>query len=230
MLDLYFVGDIHGEYRKLLYLIKNKRIENADMILCGDIGIGFHKHNYYINIFNYLNPKLEERNITLYFVRGNHDDPSYWKEQKLHYSNIILVEDYTVLNLSKNILCIGGANSTDRMLRKKDVDWWEDESIVYDIELVKDLKNIDIVVTHSSPNITEPFINGSYYLTACEKDENLNKDIMYERQYLTDIFDYLKENNDIKNWYYGHYHDSKIHNYGNCNFRMLDIDEIYLQY
>ena len=42
MRDLYFCGDIHGEFRTLVWTALEKyRIKNSDIIVLGDFGMGF---------------------------------------------------------------------------------------------------------------------------------------------------------------------------------------------
>lgn len=36
-------GDIHGEFKTLLYELKRKQIEDAVVLVAGDCGIGFEK-------------------------------------------------------------------------------------------------------------------------------------------------------------------------------------------
>jgi hypothetical protein len=51
-------------------------------------------------------------------IRGNHDDPYYFNNKVFSYSNVELLEDYTILTVGNdNILCVGGAISIDRLYR-----------------------------------------------------------------------------------------------------------------
>ena len=50
--DSFFVcGDIHGEFKTLLYEIKRKGISDAIILLDGDCGIGFEEPEYFQNSF-----------------------------------------------------------------------------------------------------------------------------------------------------------------------------------
>lgn len=142
--DLFLLGDLHGEFRKLLYLIKERNTppparkylsgpkmtnpnsvypENCVMIVCGDCGMGFNKTEYYAIELQRLQRELEKKNIILLMLRGNHDDPEYFEtvEGKFNFPNIKFIPDYTVLKTKGNVsLCIGGAISYDRSWRLKE--------------------------------------------------------------------------------------------------------------
>jgi len=74
--DLLFCGDIHGEFETIVY--KLNQYSNTVLIVCGDIGMGFHKDDYYHTLFKKLNSKLSKQNNNLILFRGNHDDPAYF--------------------------------------------------------------------------------------------------------------------------------------------------------
>lgn len=227
--NIFFCGDIHGEFSKLGFLIKERyKFENSIIFVCGDFGMGFYKPNYYNVELGKLSKILEKKNNHIIAIRGNHDDPSYFKEIK-SYGNVILIPDYTVVNVNHfNILGIGGAISVDRKGNHRVLNktYWVDEIINVDEEKIKSFFEIDIVFTHSAPNFCEPFTKESIY-DWISKDMNLIPECNKERGDLTYIYDVLKENNNIKNWYYGHFHDSyNFINENKTNFIGLNIEEI----
>ena len=175
MNDLYFCGDIHGEYRKLVWTICEKyRIYNSDIIILGDFGIGFTKD--IDNLYKRTEKKLEKNNITIHVVRGNHDDPQYFKDEvKYNYPRLRFLEDHKVYDIGKrSIYIIGGANSTDanlnpdytgsivdrkleteRRLRKHKLPiWWEDECVYKKYTELPN--NVDIIASHCAPLNFEP--------------------------------------------------------------------------
>ena len=93
----------------LINKIERYNIENSLIIVAGDVGIGFYKDGYYSNIFTRMSKCLSKRNNILFFVRGNHDDPSkwnnynpfrkYWQDGEF---NIRLIKDYTVITVKKS--------------------------------------------------------------------------------------------------------------------------------
>lgn len=125
--DIYCVGDIHGQFDDVFNFIEKYNIDNATMVFCGDVGLGFQSISHYNRLFDKLNEFCCKRNLYLLFVRGNHDNPFYYADQ--HFNNkhkyVRTIPDYTVVQLFDlddigfnkppyNILCVGGAVSVDR--------------------------------------------------------------------------------------------------------------------
>lgn len=223
-----FCGDIHGEWLNLYRKAKSYQLTNCNLIICGDIGIGFEEPRKLYRTLKYYNNLFRQKSIFVYAIRGNHDDPSYFTNNT-KYSNIHLVQDYTVLETPDNIekiLCIGGATSIDRCQRKLLKTYWSDEIIVRNEEILKTLTDITIVATHSSPTFVEPFIknNLSYW---AEQDKNILTDVNIERGTLDNIYyDLMDNKNPITKWYYGHYHYSSKQQVFDIRFKMLDILEL----
>jgi UDP-2,3-diacylglucosamine pyrophosphatase LpxH len=79
--------------------------------------IGFTTPENDMRILEDLNEQLKKKNITMYAIRGNHDNPAFFKGDHI-LSNLKLLPDYTVLDLEgKKILLVGGAVSVDRVPR-----------------------------------------------------------------------------------------------------------------
>ena len=111
------LGDIHGNFEYVKYLIKNHQISDCTIIQVGDFGVGFTHESNQIEVLMHLNKFLKLKNITMYALRGNHDDPKYFLGNHM-YSNLKLVEDYFTLEIDGHkILLIGGAISIDRNQR-----------------------------------------------------------------------------------------------------------------
>jgi len=214
-------GDNHGEWSVWPNYIRDHKLDNVAVIVAGDFGIGFSPMHTDLASLNFLNKRMVHSNSVLYAVRGNHDNPEYFTG-KYDLSNVKLVPDYSVLNLNDiNILCVGGATSVDRKERssyfaprekRKDTDiivknnYWKDEVFVYDHDKTMALKDVDVVVTHSTPNIAPPLIKGSLNYWA-EHDAHIIGDCDIERAQLFQLYDNLKNNgNNLKYWFYGHFH------------------------
>lgn len=228
-----FLGDIHGDFDKLIKYIKIYGLENCTIFQVGDFGIGFELYKKELSRLKFLNNFLKAHDIILYAIRGNHDDPAYFKgtDSNLIFSNIVLVPDYTILNLEgKNILCIGGAISIDRKPkinykgRKEGSTYWSDEEFVFDEEKIRTFRNIDIVVTHTAPSFVEPIfkIGAEDWFNS---DITLEEELDLERNNMSNMFFILKQNNKIQNHFYGHFHFSHNDVFDGIAHKLLDIFE-----
>ena len=119
--NVYCVGDIHGEFDGFIHYIKTHNMNDSVIIVCGDIGMGFHKLAYYDVALTKINNAAEKLNSDVYFFRGNHDDPSYFNGKEFILSNVKLIPDYSVIEVNgetpMNLLCVGGGISIDRSYR-----------------------------------------------------------------------------------------------------------------
>ena len=79
-------GDVHGEFRELAFrLCVRYGMSDTLLIVAGDCGFGFEKPAYYEQVFSRISPKLSKANNYIAMVRGNHDDPSYFNEQRVRH-------------------------------------------------------------------------------------------------------------------------------------------------
>lgn len=238
--NLYFMGDIHFGPIQAANVIINKGIENAAVIICGDFGIGFERgklsEEREICYLFTVNSWLRKRNIHLYVIRGNHDDPYYFNssmqlfEQK--YSNIDLLPDYTIIKYKKErILCVGGAVSLDRSIRTQEINYWDNEKPVYDLkEIGKKLISgkITILATHDMPSdIYDESEFGKDLLGYKNRDLSLEADVEDSRNRISKVLNRLiKRNSKPSKVYYGHYHRSKTERWNDIEFNGLDICEL----
>lgn len=213
--SLYFLGDVHGNWTYLEWVLSSsfKSFVDSDIIQVGDFGVGFRTLEQEMASLYELNDTLYTINAMLYVIRGNHDDPTYFSTNKLEFSNIKFLKDYTVLNCSgKNILCVGGALSIDRVYRHhNNMHHFKGEEFNLNLELVPTNKKIDILVTHTAPTFCYPTgVNNLVYSFAVN-DSTLLDDLTKERKLLTELFDYLKDtDNNITHHYYGHFHSDNV--------------------
>ncbi len=241
-----YLGDIHGNFGLINQYIKLYKIKNAHIIQVGDYGVGFStlkKERAMLEMFHKI---LVKNNIYVWAIRGNHDFKPYFDKDPFNFSNIRLVKDYTVLNLAdKNILFIGGAVSVDRMMRKTQAQidnvyqygdiptgeqWWRDEVFVLDRDKLGEMRDINIVVTHTAPTYCPPdntFGFGPFVDGLAKKDPELKTDLLVERQMLSDAFQILKLNNNIENHYYGHFHRSETLDIYGTKHRLLGVGELF---
>lgn len=226
---LLFCGDIHGDIDVIPNFLKKNGLKECAVFQVGDFGIGFeNEHNEYRRMVH-LNKRMSIYNSDLFVIRGNHDNPKYF-DGGFNMSNLFLLKDYSIVNINGvNILGIGGAISVDRTKRKgyydtkKNHDYWVDEPLSLHEDKLKTLSGVDIVITHSAPNFCHPFIKNGVQ-NWIQNDDKLEDDVNKERTDLTLIYNTLIENNDIKYWYYGHFHNNYITYVDKTKFICLGIN------
>ena len=235
------LGDIHGNYADLKYQINTKKISNCYIIQVGDFGIGTlprYRDEENLKDLNYF---LEAHGITMYVIRGNHDDPFYFKGQH-RYKNLKLIPDYTILNLDGyKILLVGGALSVDRTisLAKMEVAkkvgtnqklYWEDEKFVLDEEKMKTVRDIDIVVTHTAPTWCFPYVTekaNDFVMNFTENDPTLLDELKVERNKMDNLFQILEDNgNKIQKHFYGHFHRNEVEQHRHITHILLGKNEL----
>jgi len=241
MKPIYFLGDIHEEFEILKQEIISFDIRDCYIIQVGDFGIGFKDLENNKQILGHLNKFLRIRNIDMFAIRGNHDDPKFFNGD-YYLSNLKLLKDYTQLNINDiNFLFIGGAISIDRMKRikrneiNKSLDnpnrcYWKDEVFNFDEDKLNSIEGVDVLVCHNAPDFAVPNNNFGFpdiVREFAEKDSNLIKELLDERKIITKAFDILSEKNNIKHYIYGHFHRSYNMKIVDTNFRVLNCHELW---
>ncbi|MBO6306862.1 MAG: metallophosphoesterase [Paludibacteraceae bacterium] len=235
-------GDIHGDFKTLVYkLCVGWKYTDTLLIVAGDCGFGFEKPGYYETIYNQVAGRLRKANNWVVFIRGNHDDPAYFAEERVKYERWRCVPDYSIIRAAgHNILVVGGAVSVDRKVRIKEneqlkqlghtqtASCWESEAPEYKPEEIINIPadiNIDTVVTHSSPSLCEPRTKDGLKAWAVY-DPALIWDCAKERETMDKILACLGEHHHaVERWYYGHFHSSRSEMIEGVTYRMLDILE-----
>lgn len=230
---LFFLGDIHGDYHCISYYLKDKDLFNCLIYQVGDFGVGFDPNSEKL-ILNQVNNILRERNSKVIVIRGNHDNPEFFGEMKHKFSNIDFLSDYTISTViinqvEQNILGIGGAISIDRTVKEKKGYYFKDEKAnsITDPAFLNSIKNINIIVTHTSPDFVFPFrisqIVEEYALT----DKTLKGELTQERQQLGNMINYLIGVNSetLTHYFYGHFHKNSREEYKDVKFECLDINQ-----
>jgi predicted phosphodiesterase len=244
---LLFLGDIHGHFAIIHQYVKVYGIQNAHIIQVGDFGVGFQTLEKEKRLLEMYHQILVKNNVHIWAIRGNHDYKPHFDNDPFGLSNIHLLPDYTVLDLcDKRILLIGGAVSVDRTwrytkLQKQGIfenmtlgkeSWWPDETFILDRDKLGEIRDIDIVVTHTAPHYCEPdntFGFGPFVEKIVREsgDTELKTDLLVERQAVTDAFAILKLNNSITHAYYGHFHKSDVMNFDGIKHRLLNVNELW---
>lgn len=225
---IYVLGDVHGVFDVISRWMSKYDIRDASVIQVGDFGVGFEDDEE--DRLYKLNKKLHDRNVVLYVIRGNHDDPSrFYSDGKIFdadTSNIFLLQDYSLLALDGiKILLVGGAISIDRKGRTTGISYWPDELFFLDVEKLKAFTNVDFVVTHTAPDFCKHVEWGRIVYDWADIDPGLHHELQQERRDLTQMYEILKKKNQIKKWYYGHFHDSGLTEMDGTDFVLLNINE-----
>ena len=225
---IYFWGDNHWNFNYIRFQLNKKFIQDAILIQVGDFGLGFHHINKELVVLEDLNNLLAENNVTLYVIRGNHDNPEYYQKQLIDMTNIKLLPDYTTICAGEHkILGIGGAVSIDSIIRTPGKTWWRNENVVYN-DIIHELRDITIVATHTTINEAPPELDMKvpileYYGLM---QPWLEGDLRRERELLTQIYNELNENNNKRYWFYGHFHKTFTTVINDTTFYALNINEI----
>ena len=210
------VGDIHGEYDRGFVDDFGQVADNY--VFLGDIGFGFHKLQTFIK---WLNEDIPEK-VECYFIRGNHDDPSYWQGNKAKQVTKLcprfhMVKDYDTMVINdQRYLCIGGGISIDRFYRIEGRSYWSDEAIL-PCPKKNTIGKIDGILSHTG--FTPPVLTHKHNLQL--KFPDVNKDCEDEQVVLHQILDLYKP----KVWYCGHYHVSCRFEVKDCKCQILNIQE-----
>ncbi len=232
-------GDIHGEFNSLIYkMCIQYQLTDTLIIVAGDCGIGFEKPGYYEQIFSRNSSRLSKSNNWIVMLRGNHDDPTYFRDEKIAHQRFRTIPDYSVIQAcGHNILCVGGAVSIDRTYRTEHdsghpsagvASYWEDEMPVLDedaLTAIGQKVKIDTVVTHTSPSFCE-LVSKAGLSEWAARDPQLLDDCDSERKTMDKICEHLKsDRHPVGHWYYGHFHQSWNSEIDGILFSMLDIME-----
>lgn len=242
--SLVICGDIHGEFVPLVYeMCVRYGMRDTLVIVAGDCGFGFEKPGAYDQVFRRIEKRLAQNNCWIAMVRGNHDDPAYFATDAAGHTAVEhkrwrTVPDYAVIqSCGRTILCVGGAISVDRQIRKQEMArhpgkayYWQDEVPKYDgssLDAISDAGlKIDIVVTHTAPSFCEFKTKGGLSSWALN-DPTLLEECDAERHTMDTILAHLKrDGHPLERWYYGHFHNSWHSEIDGVWYKMLDIKEL----
>ena len=93
--------------------------------------------------------------------------------------------------------------------------------------MLKTYENLDIVVTHNSPDICLPIGTSEILEYYKSVDSCLGEDVKNERDLLTQTYNILKEKNNLKYWFYGHFHNTYNDIKNDTKFICIDMNRFY---
>lgn len=234
---LWICGDIHGELSNLVWkAVRQLKIRHADILIVGDFGAGFGRPKSMDVAYIKICSALEEYDICLYTIRGNHDDPTFF-DGTHDYEYLHFLPDHRTIELcGKKIYPIGGAVSSDidlvdpltRKSRRMQNDtlikfgsskriWWSDEAPSMDLNNLP--ISADIVVSHEAPLSFEPPLVRDDHVRDCTWQK-----VVESRRYLDDVLNAVKPSQ----WFYGHYHNHYEGVFQGTHYLGLDIAEMTL--
>lgn len=237
---LVFIGDIHNRFSNIVKQMSD--YSDTLFISTGDSHIGEIPFDYDVERFENIEYKLSKNNNALLLIRGNHDNPKYFKKDSSFKTilsetapHIVLISDYSIIKTKKyNILCVGGARSVDRVFGIRDITWFQNENIQKPSDnFFNENNNIDIIVSHSAPLFAQPlefsnelkhynsFVVNAYSLY----DDKMKNDIYKERLLLKGIYEKLNNKHHIQYLAYGHYHKSIESKYNKTICLSLGVGE-----
>jgi calcineurin-like phosphoesterase family protein len=150
-------GDWHGSFVQADNVIRHAKEQGIDTIFqVGDFGI-WHNDKPFLNKMEFL---LNQWNIELYFIDGNHEDFPRLYDKKVLEDGTRYVRPH-ITHIPRGyrwewhgltFLALGGAASIDRKHRRTGYSWWPEELItVEDIITAQSGGPVDIMFTHDSP-------------------------------------------------------------------------------
>lgn len=225
-----FENDLRVSMKKAMKNSFGGGYNDSVIIVSGNCGIGSKSIEYYNKVFEKLNEILMANNCFLLFVRGNNDDPSIFNEQKINFSNVKTIPDYSVIELKPfNCLCIGGSISLDKEWKLSQQEqfgkklYWEDEEPFFDEEEMDEILKkyqIGCVITSTSPSFTFPGTNAFNKSKWVINNPTIKTKFSSERKTLDKIYDKIIDT-DVKPyvWIYGRF---KQHNHTKVNDIVFD--------
>ena len=162
-------GDWHANTRYGTEAIAHARKRNADVVVhLGDFGFTFTE-----SYLNALDGALEEHNLVLGFVDGNHENFDWLLAQPVAPDGLRYLRD-RIVHLPRGFrwswgetrcLAVGGAYSIDRILRMPGKAWWPQEVLTADdVRHIAGAGGADVMFCHDCPSgITGPAMDRARY-------------------------------------------------------------------
>lgn len=252
------VGDIHGSVMNMIKHKERTEFEGVkNIIFLGDIGFGFLYSNLPIDYKDKTDDEIAElhvkyaslsakylledivnasvfitrnKDINVYLIRGNHDDPYYWSEDyssimKSVFPNVTFLPD-CFLKINDNFwYTFGGAVSIDANRRIPGISFWKDEIIknVPSRDIIPeeiDLTNLFGILSHTGPCPRYHYKGSNDFIGISYVGENLVREKEIIDSYLLKF--------SPKFWVCGHYHYPIEEDFGYTHSRVVGCDEVFI--
>jgi len=162
-----------------------------------------------------------------FYYKSLYLDPTDFAKFIKNLSNVKFLINYDIINIDGlNILPVGGATSIDRLYQQTQSNYFTDEKVVYSNK-IKKLSNVDIVVSHTCPDFVSPRTFAPLVYQYAKQDKNLIYELTQERKLMTKIYKDLIKKNNIRCWFFGHYHHHIEEKFDNCTFRCFAPLELF---
>lgn len=221
---VYVCGDIHREFGLLGVTIDKNKIHDATVIVLGDVGLGFLVDFEDRDLAN-LHTVLAKNSVTVWFIRGNHDNPIYWEGEKREdlefaYPHIKLPQQGPVWINDQLFYILPGAVSIDRCHRTLGYSCWEGDEAFFNDRLPENIPAVKGILGHTGP--TPPGLSTYLVDHYMMLDPTLEASLVEERRAVTRAIRTLNPE-----WYiYGHYHVSRTVTDTDPKLRVLAPHEV----
>ena len=224
---IYITGDTHipidiEKLNERLFPEQLSMTRNDYVIVCGDFGGVWDNSERHAHWLRWLS----ERNFTILFADGNHEnfdmlaeyEVTEWNGGKVQFiaPNIIhLMRGQVYVIEGKCFFVMGGAYSKDKAFRTPGESWWPQE-MPDEAEYKEGLKSlsevgydVDYIITHTAPTR----IISRFYMKEEEKP-------------LNEYLQYIADTTKFRRWFFGHVHcDMEINEkYTVLYDRIYDLD------
>lgn len=176
----------------------NGKYDKAVIFVSGGFGFGTKDDSFFQEILEKINEICKNNSSHVMFVRGSSDDPSYFTEHKFDFSNVKLLEDYSVVKLNGfDCLCVGGSVPIDRKWRMEQKErigrplYFENCNTVMNKELLSEIlekNNVTCVITSDAPTFISPYVDASNDSKWVENDKSIIRDITEQRMIMDAIY------------------------------------------
>lgn len=204
---IYVTGDMHGDIARFSERGLKKLKKGDTLIILGDFGFLWNGNEEEERNLEFI----KNRRYNVLFLEGTHENfdlldafpetEAFGGRVRDLGGNLKMLLRGEIYEIEgKKIFALGGGQSDDREFRVEGESWWQrelpsQEEIDLAREKIKAQKEVDFIVTHSSPQKIRISLTG--------EDEEGNR--------LCKFFDELMFSVKYKNWFFGSYHiDRKL--------------------